>query len=344
MIVLVVDDIATNRKLLSAILDSEGHRVIEAGDGVEAMELLGREKVDAVISDILMPRMDGYRFCYELRASERFRDLPFIFHTSSYTSPSDEKLALDMGADRFLTKPAPASEVITALQEATSIHRRTFVPAEPDRELVLMKEYNQQLVAKLEQKNDELTIRNEELHDMHERLRHLLEHSPAMVYQMKIEGTTVVPIVVSENIQGMLGFSPEEALGHEWWQSHLHTDDKDRVVEQFQRNLAGEGGAIEYRFRHRDGNYRWIADKSRVVRSQDGQPAELFGVWTDVTERKEAEEKIDRQLRELERWREVTLNREDRVHSLKKEVNEVLQQFGKLSRYASVKNEEGGVS
>ena len=130
---------------------------------MEALAVLEREKVDAIISDILMPRMDGYRFCYEVRASERFRHLPFIFYTSSYTSQGDEKLALEMGADKFLTKPAPAGEIIQALHEATTKNGVRFTPAEPARELNLMKEYNQQLVAKLEQKNAELTARNEEL-------------------------------------------------------------------------------------------------------------------------------------------------------------------------------------
>jgi len=163
MNILIVDDIAANRKLLGAILEVEGHVTIEAVDGAEALAALDLEQVDAIISDILMPRMDGYRFCYEVRASERFRHLPFIFYTSSYTSSSDEKLAHEMGADKFLTKPAPVAEIIQALDEATTQQRTPFTPTEPSRELNLMKEYNQQLVAKLEEKNTELTSRNEEL-------------------------------------------------------------------------------------------------------------------------------------------------------------------------------------
>jgi CheY-like chemotaxis protein len=73
MNILIVDDIATNRKLLCAILKAEGHRTVEAADGADALGVLKREEVDAIISDILMPRMDGYRFCYEVRASECFR-------------------------------------------------------------------------------------------------------------------------------------------------------------------------------------------------------------------------------------------------------------------------------
>src|SRR3989442_7043952 len=67
MKLVIVDDIAANRKLLRVTLEAEGHTAFEAADGVEALQLLAREKVDAVVSDILMPRMDGYRLCHEIR-------------------------------------------------------------------------------------------------------------------------------------------------------------------------------------------------------------------------------------------------------------------------------------
>ena len=89
MNLLIVDDHLINLKLLRAQLESEGHTVFEAHDGVDALDLLERQRVDGVISDILMPRMDGYRFCYEIRNHARLRDLPIILYTSTYTSPSD---------------------------------------------------------------------------------------------------------------------------------------------------------------------------------------------------------------------------------------------------------------
>src|SRR5680860_1142381 len=102
MNLLIVDDTPINLKLLRAQMDSEGHAVFEAHDGLDALALLERQRVDAVISDILMPRMDGYRLCYEIRKHERLHDLPIIIYTSTYTSSSDEKLALEMGADKYL--------------------------------------------------------------------------------------------------------------------------------------------------------------------------------------------------------------------------------------------------
>src|SRR6202790_654319 len=105
MEILIVDDIATNLKLLRGALEAEGHTTLEAADGVEALQILAREKLDAVISDILMPNMDGFRLCHEIRKSETLHALPFIIYTSTYNSPDDMKLAKTIGADKYLMKP-----------------------------------------------------------------------------------------------------------------------------------------------------------------------------------------------------------------------------------------------
>jgi CheY-like chemotaxis protein len=105
MRILIVDDNNTNRELLRVTLAAEGHEVVEAADGVEAFEKLHSGRLDAVITDILMPKMDGYQLCFKIRRSETFRDLPIVIYSSTYTSASDEQVALRVGADRFLRKP-----------------------------------------------------------------------------------------------------------------------------------------------------------------------------------------------------------------------------------------------
>ncbi len=161
---LIVDDSPSNLKLLRAILESENYQVVEAADGIQALAVLDTEEIDAVISDILMPRMDGYRLCYEVRKNEKLQELPFIFYTATYTSASDEKLCYDLGADKYLHKPASTESVLTALKEASHSPRRNT----PEREEQLsdsdvMKEYSERLVSKLESKNLELEQAKENL-------------------------------------------------------------------------------------------------------------------------------------------------------------------------------------
>ena len=119
--------------------------------------MLEREDVDAIISDILMPRMDGYRLCQEVRKSERWREMPFIFYTATYTSPGDEQLCHDLGGDKYLRKPFEKKALLAALSEATDAARRrprhrAALPSESD----VMKEYSERLVCKLDKKLQEL--------------------------------------------------------------------------------------------------------------------------------------------------------------------------------------------
>jgi CheY-like chemotaxis protein/light-regulated signal transduction histidine kinase (bacteriophytochrome) len=158
----IVDDIATNRELLRERFEAAGHTTFEAADGIEALQILAREKVDAVLSDILMPRMDGYRLCHEIRTNDCLRDLPIVIYTSTYNSPSDEKLAFSLGADKYLKKPAPFETILIALHEAIARQHTTPRP-EAWQEVEVLKAYSDRLVSKLEERNIELTEANERL-------------------------------------------------------------------------------------------------------------------------------------------------------------------------------------
>src|SRR6185312_7872571 len=140
------------------MLDAEGHTTLEAADGVEALQILAREKAEAVVSDILMPRMDGYRLCHEIRTSEPLRHLPIVIYTSTYNSPSDEKLAFSLGADKYLKKPARVEAILAALHEAAAM-QHVAPQNEEWQEVEVLKQYSDRLVAKLEEKNIDLEER-----------------------------------------------------------------------------------------------------------------------------------------------------------------------------------------
>ena len=106
MRVLIVDDREDNRYLLCKMLQGNGFEVEEAVHGAQALELARANVPDLVISDLLMPVMDGYTLLRQWKADEALQGKPFMVYTATYTEPKDEKLALDMGADDFIVKPA----------------------------------------------------------------------------------------------------------------------------------------------------------------------------------------------------------------------------------------------
>jgi len=106
-------------------------------------------------------------------------------------------------------------------------------------------------------------------------LRQLLEHSPSVLYALKLEGQNILPQLVSGNITELLGFAVAETLHYEWWLGQLHPEDRDRTVASISETLAHGTSLTEYRLRHKDGSYRWVEDKRRLIRDSSNQPVEL---------------------------------------------------------------------
>ncbi|SHG96575.1 PAS domain S-box-containing protein [Chryseolinea serpens] len=172
---LVVDDSALSRKLLEAAFETEGYVTLAARDGQEAMDILLTEAVDLIVTDILMPNVDGYYLCYKVRHHEKLRGIPIIIYTATYTSLSEEKIAEDMGADLFIRKPAPIHVLVEAVRKLLlEPSRPREVTKNPSISMEVMHQYSSDLVNKLEQRNIALeeTRRNLE-HTVQERTREL---------------------------------------------------------------------------------------------------------------------------------------------------------------------------
>ena len=170
---LVVDDDSINRKLLRAQLEAQGRAVLEAENGIEALAVLEREPVDGIISDILMPHMDGFRLCREIRRSARHASIPFIVYTATYDSPSDRQLAMASGADEYVTKPAPIAELMSVLEQAAARDRSGTPPQARAADQDVLEQYSAALVRKLEDRNIELQGALKELHAAHAQIMEL---------------------------------------------------------------------------------------------------------------------------------------------------------------------------
>ncbi len=114
--ILLVEDNDDNRQLLRIYLTREGYEVLEAADGVEALEIIRESPPDLVISDVQMPRMDGYTLCERLRQDAETEQLPIILITALYTSMEDILEGLHRGANDFLRSPFRQSELLARVQ------------------------------------------------------------------------------------------------------------------------------------------------------------------------------------------------------------------------------------
>ena len=113
--VLIVDDKEENRYYLQTLLAAYGYDVESAADGAEALAKARHSPPNLVIADLLMPVMDGYTLLRHWKLDETLRQIPFVVYTATYTSPEDERLAVDLGADAFIVKPMEPDEFMARI-------------------------------------------------------------------------------------------------------------------------------------------------------------------------------------------------------------------------------------
>jgi PAS domain S-box-containing protein len=163
--VLIVDDKPENLDYLNALLSSSGFVVAAASDGAEALREAQMRRPDLVISDLLMPVMDGYTLLRHWKADQQLHSIPFLVFTATYTGSEDESLALQLGADGFLLKPCEPAELLRRIGGVLASAPR--LPAAgveaPLPDTVVLREYNEALIRKLEQKTEQLQGANRAL-------------------------------------------------------------------------------------------------------------------------------------------------------------------------------------
>ena len=277
MNILIVDDNDENLYLLEALLKGNGHEVRSAANGAEACEKLRAGRCDLIISDILMPVMDGFQLCRKVKTDEDLRNIPFIIYTATYTSPQDEAFALKIGAERFIVKPCEPDALMEVIQDVTAAARRRNIALtqEPLQEEEMLRVHNERLVQKLEQKILQLEKEVQARKHAEEELLNALETIKKLKDRLEAEN-----IYLRDEIKLKEGYG--DIVG---------TSDPMRYAMHRLRQVAGTnatvlltgetgtGKGIFARFLHRESNRR---DKPFVNVPCAGLPAnliesELFG-------------------------------------------------------------------
>ncbi len=174
MKILIVDDNEDAKIILAKTLEYNGHSIESAANGVEALAMAKKFSHDLIISDILMPEMDGFQLCREIKMDPDLQKIPFVFYTATYVETEDERLAISMGASRFIVKPIEGNAFLKIINEVIEEHQagRLPLPEKPgEEETVLLRQHEARLTNKLKKKDKELKLREK-------RFTYLLHHDP----------------------------------------------------------------------------------------------------------------------------------------------------------------------
>lgn len=287
MKILIVDDIDDNLYMLETLLKGHGYEVVSARNGAEALDCLKASGFDLIISDILMPVMDGFQLCRAVREEERYHSISFIFYTATYTSDKDRDFALSLGADSFIVKPADPDEfigIVSAVLTADEIRCRMLEIPSRDGEQEYLRKYSDRLKEKLEKKNAQLE-------ENERRYRNLFNSLRDVVILEDLDRT-----ILDANqpaLRNTFGYEVCEILGKVT--RMLYTD--ETVFMTTGRYIFDPGGSseaetFEARLLRKDGTvFHGEISVMRLV-GDDGMPSGHIAVIRDVTLHKKLEAQL----------------------------------------------------
>lgn len=309
MKILNVDDNPTNLYMLEALLKNYGHEVTSVVNGIDALSLLERHRFDLIITDILMPGMDGFQLCMEVRKREELRGIPIIVYTATYTDEKDREFALKIGASRFILKPEEPARFVAVIDE---LLKERIAPAAPELTdtAVYLQEYNNRLINKIERKMQQLGELRQKLQKVtdeknnaaidrihaeaalqiaEDKYRSIFENAIEGIFQLAPDG---VFISINPSFARMLGFSSvEEAL--------RTADSRDAAGHAALRELRevipllsrGETASTrELKLSFDNGTSLWVLLNTRAIGDMSGNLVFYEGSMIDITGMKQAEE------------------------------------------------------
>lgn len=334
--ILIVDDNSANLYMLRSLLEGEGFEVVAAENGTDALDKAHADPPDLILSDILMPVMDGYTLCRQCKADDRLKNIPFVFYTATYTEQKDEKFALSLGADRFILKPQEPETLIKLLQEFLdekyTVKRPLSKPL--GEEMEFFRGHNEILFSKLESKMLDLELANQALRILEERYRLSFENASDTIYTIDADSTISS---VSPSAERILGYKPQDLIGRSVSDMEfiLTPESFKRAIADVSLILTGEKiPAVIYEFVARDGAIK-IVEVSGSPMMCDGQVTGLISIARDITQRKKMEkdlEESEKRFRELVKYAPAGIYEADYQTGRLTSVNDIMCEYTGYTR------------
>ena len=316
MMALVVDDLEENRYFLETLLSAQGWRVQTAQDGEEALAKARASVPDIVISDLLMPVMDGFTLLRHWKTDARLKAVPFVVYTASYVEPEDERLTRSLGADAFIIKPAEPDALLAHLQsvlaQGASASGRSGSdqsgsgrsgPVQED-EAALLRGYSEALIRKLEKKSLLLEETNRALqHDIAERMRvedslRLLDSvvtqsgDAVLITDAQLQAPGPYIVFVNDAFLAMTGYTAEEVIGKSpRILQGPKTDRKvlDRLRDDLMQGKMFQGETINYRKDRSEYLQKW---RAAPIFDTNGRIGHYVATLRDITESRRTEDAL----------------------------------------------------
>ena len=299
--VLIVDDVAENRYILEKVLGGHQMEVMSAQNGQAALDKAYANPPDLIISDILMPVMDGYTLCKIWKSDDHLKNIPFIFYTATYTDPKDETFAKNLGADLFIIKPQEPNVIIETIKEIIEkdhvVQSAQYQPL--GSEMEFFRQYNEILFRKLEKKVLDLELLNRRLNQEIEKhkqteeklfkLSQSIEESPVAFVLMDVNGNLEY---VNPQFFRISGYAPRNMIGlnvKSLQPTGSQTDDFQEAWESVGADNIWRG---EMQIKKQDGECFWAYLTLLPLKNPEGRVNSMMMIMEDTSEKRQLEAQL----------------------------------------------------
>jgi len=251
MNILIVDDLAENLDLLEDIFNTYNYSCVRAINGDDALSKLKDTEIGLIVSDILMPKMDGFQFCKEVKKDESHKDIPFIFYTAHYYDPEDKEYAIKLGAARYFVKPVDITVLMESVNQLFVKHKKEKMEnkeellSDSSNQEVTIKEYNRlkSEMFELGLAHEKLVQKNKELISSHVRYRNLFENASDAIFLLESKTGSILDV----NLQAVnyTGYSREELLGMRLFEIPDREKNQQKIFETIITHKNGENIIFE---------------------------------------------------------------------------------------------------
>ena len=290
--VLIVDDNSANLYMLESMLKGYGLEVTSAKNGKDALDKARLNPPDLIVTDILMPVMDGYALCRQWKSDDKLKHIPLVFYTATYTGPKDEKFALSLGADGFIIKPQEPDIFMDMLKEVLGekYTARRVINKPLGEEMEFFRQHNETLFRKLEKKMSELETSNQKLRDSEGKYRNILEDMDDVYFEVDIKGNIKF---VNPSSCKMSGYSEEELLGMSFKKISA-PDGIEMVIKYFSEIFLTKktGKPFLWNLVKKNGERGFFEIVVSLIRDKQDKSIGFRGIGRDITERKQMEDAL----------------------------------------------------